>query len=173
MTQKKTHKMKGGPKSSSTSVLNSTLLKRMTDDFASDSHNQLMQNAVTSVSVKKLAARREVFEGADHSFSVRLDDWAATNQKSSGRCWMFAGLNMVRPYAMSKMKLKDFEYSQNYTLYWDKLERANYFLNAIISTADRDADDRTVNHLLGDPISDGGQWNMLVNVIDKYGLAWV
>lgn len=152
-------------------VLNPKLIKCMSDDFFSDPHNQLMQNAVTAVSVNQLAARREVFESADHSFSVKLDDWTATNQKSSGRCWIFAGLNMVRKYSMEKMNLKNFEFSQNYTLYWDKLERANYFLNAIITTADRDVDDRTVNHLLKDPINDGGQWNMLVNIIDKYGLV--
>lgn len=168
----KTHSTRKKPSRQSLSGgVDSALLKRMADDFSSTPHNQLMQNAVTAVSVKQLAMRREVFEGADHSFSVKLDNWSATNQKSSGRCWMFAGLNMIRPYAMNKMKVKNFEFSQNFILYWDKLERANYFLNAMIQTADRDMDDRTVHHLLSKPIDDGGQWNMLVNVINKYGLV--
>ncbi len=72
---------------------------------------------------------------------------------------------------MKKMKLKDFEFSQNYTLFWDKLERANYFLEAIIETADRPVDDRTVAFLLDRPLDDGGQWNMFVNIVRKHGLV--
>ena len=72
---------------------------------------------------------------------------------------------------MKKMNLKEFEFSQNHTLFYDKLERANYFLEAIIETADRPVDDRTVAFLLDRPLDDGGQWNMFVNVIRKHGLV--
>ncbi|HET9015809.1 MAG TPA: C1 family peptidase, partial [Thermomicrobiaceae bacterium] len=104
-------------------------------------------------------------------FSTFLDDWAVTNQKQSGRCWMFAGLNLLRVAAMKKMQTKEFEFSQNYTMFWDKLERTNYFFEAIIETADRDVDDRLVAFLLEGPLGDGGQWNMFVNLVRKHGLV--
>jgi bleomycin hydrolase len=131
----------------------------------------VVQNAVTQTSVEDIALNRDIVTSSDHSFSTTLDDWSVTHQKKSGRCWMFAGLNLFRPGAMAKMHLKQFEFSQNYLLFWDKLEKANYFLEAILDTADRPADDRTVHWLLGNLLSDGGQWNMFVNLIHKYGVV--
>ena len=84
---------------------------------------------------------------------------------------MFAGLNLLRVGAMNKIGLKEFEFSQNYTMFWDKLERANYFFEAIIETADRDVDDRTVAFLLESAAGDGGQWNMFVTLVNKHGLV--
>ena len=139
--------------------------------FAQHSTAQLMQNAVTQNGVDNVALNRQIITSTDHSFSHVLDDWGVTNQKRSGRCWMFAGLNVFRPAAMKAMNLKNFEFSQNFTLFWDKLERANFFLEAIIDTADRDVDDRTVAWLLEHPLDDGGQWNMFVNVVKKHGLV--
>ena len=140
-------------------------------EFAANPANRLAQNAVTRVSIDDVALNHAIVTGIDHTFSHHLDDWAVTNQKKSGRCWMFAGLNLFRVGAMQRMGLKHFEFSQNYTLFWDKLERANYFLEAIIETADRDVDDRTVAYLLSRPIDDGGQWNMFVNLVRKHGLV--
>ena len=131
---------------------------------------RVAQNAVTQVPVEDVALNRDIVFGTDHSFSHVLDDWSATNQKQSGRCWMFAGLNLMRVGAMQKMGLKGFEFSQNYVMFCDKIERANYFLEAIIETADRDVDDRTVAYVLTRPTSDGGQWNMFVNLVRKHGL---
>jgi bleomycin hydrolase len=130
-----------------------------------------MQNAVTQTPVNTIALDRQVVTSIDHSVSNLLDDWKVTNQKKSGRCWLFAGLNLLRTGAAGKLGVKDFEFSQNYVLFWDKFERANFFLEAIIDTADRDADDRTVAHLLSDPIGDGGQWNMFIAVVRKHGLV--
>ena len=84
----------------------------------------------------------------DHSFSNTLDTWKATNQKSSGRCWLFAGCNLLRVDSMKQLNVKNFEFSQNYAMFWDKLEKANFFLEAMIETADRSPDDRTVAFLL-------------------------
>ncbi len=130
-----------------------------------------MQNAVTRTSLDEVALDRRVLTATDHTFSHVLDDWSVTSQKKSGRCWMFAGLNLLRVGAMKKMNLKEYEFSQNYTFFWDKLERANYFLHQIMLTADRPLDDRTVAYLLDHPLDDGGQWNMFVNVVKKYGLC--
>ncbi len=138
--------------------------------FRANPAYRVVQNAVTHTSVDDIALNRDIVTAIDHSFSTTLDDWSVTHQKRSGRCWMFAGLNLCRPGAMAKMNLKAFEFSQNYLLFWDKLEKANYFLEAILETADRAADERTVHWLLGNLLSDGGQWNMFVNLIRKYGV---
>ena len=140
-------------------------------EFASNPQYRVMQNAVTQTPVNTIALDRQVVTSLDHSVSNLLDDWKVTNQKKSGRCWLFAGLNLLRVGAAGKLGVKDFEFSQNYTLFWDKFERANFFLEAMIDTAGRDADDRTVAHLLSDPISDGGQWNMFIALVRKHGLV--
>jgi len=157
--------------SSADGELTPDLLARLASDFAGNPSYRLAQNAVTQTTVGDIALNRSVVTSTDHTFSHLLDDWAVTNQKKSGRCWMFAGLNLLRVGAMKKMNLKDFEFSQNYTLFWDKLERANYFLEAIIATADRPVDDRVVAWLLDHSLEDGGQWNMFVNVVAKHGLV--
>jgi len=140
-------------------------------DFDAQRQNKLMQNAVTKVDVKEIALDRSMVTSMDHTFSHTLDRWQATDQKQSGRCWMFAGLNVMRVDAMKSLMLDDFELSQNYIMFWDKLEKSNYFLEAIIETADRPVDDRTVHFLLRSLVSDGGQWNMFANLVAKHGLV--
>ena len=140
-------------------------------EFDSNPRWSLNQNAITQVGVDDVALNRGVVSSTDYTFSTLLDDWKVTNQKQSGRCWMFAALNLFRASAMKAMNLKQFEFSQNYTLFWDKFERANWFLESIIETGDRDIDDRTVAFLLDRPLDDGGQWNMFVNLVRKHGLV--
>jgi bleomycin hydrolase len=152
-------------------ALSSGDLELLRKDFTTNPTYRLAQNAVTRVTVDDVAINREIVNYSDHTMSHLLDDWKVTNQERSGRCWMFAGLNLLRVGAMKKMGLKDFEFSQNYTMFWDKLERANYFLEAMIATADRDADDRTVAYLLESVAGDGGQWNMFVALVKKHGLV--
>jgi len=146
-------------------------LEQLRKDFAANPAYRLVQNAVTRVSVDDVAINREIIGGIDHSMSTTLDDWKVTNQEKSGRCWLFAGLNLLRAGVMRKTGLKDFEFSQNYAMFWDKLERANYFLEAVIETADRDLDDRTVAFLLQTVAGDGGQWNMFAALVAKHGLV--
>ena len=146
-------------------------LELLRKDFSASPTYRLAQNAVTRVSVDDVAINREIINSTDHSLSVLLDDWKVTNQQRSGRCWLFAGLNLLRVGAMKKMGLKDFEFSQNYAMFWDKVERANYFLEAVVETADRDIDDRTVAFVLDSAAEDGGQWNMFVAIVRKHGLV--
>ena len=143
--------------------LQSKHLELMQEAFYSKPHNRQMQNAVTVTTIDKLALNRAVVTGIDDSFSCKLDDWAVTNQNKSGRCWIFAGTNLLRVGAMKKMNLKEFEFSQSYIFFWDKIERANYFLESIIDTANRPDGDRTVDFLLANVANDGGQWNMSVS----------
>ena len=153
------------------SALSAEHIASFQHSFRTNPTYRMAQNAVTQTSVDDIALNRDIVTSVDHSFSTTLDDWSVTHQKKSGRCWMFAGLNLFRPGAMARMNLKSFEFSQNYLLFWDKLEKANYFLEAILETADRPADERTVHWLLGNLLSDGGQWNMFVNLIHKYGVV--
>ncbi|MHC5114111.1 MAG: C1 family peptidase [Planctomycetota bacterium] len=157
--------------STTAAALGPEFLAEVQQDFDQRPACRLAQNAVAQTTVTDVALNRSIVTGIDHTFSHKLDDWEVTNQKKSGRCWMFALLNLLRVGAMKKMNLKKFEFSQNYTLFWDKFERANYFLEAIIDTADRPVDDRTVAFLLDFPLEDGGQWNMGVSVVRKHGLV--
>ena len=108
----------------------------------------------------------------DHSFShVVTGEMPTTNQKSSGRCWGFAGLNLFRIYLGRKYNLRDFQFSQSYFMFWDKLEKSNYFLESIIKTTNEDWNSRLIMHLLANPVQDGGQWDMWVNLVEKYGVV--
>jgi bleomycin hydrolase len=151
--------------------LSTTQIDALSKEFAADPTYRLMQNAVTKASIDDVALDREVVTGIDHSVSHLLDDWQVTNQKRSGRCWLFAGLNLLRVGAADRMGLKEFEFSQNHVMFWDRLEKANHWLESIIDTADRAVDDRTVAHLLANPAEDGGQWNMFVALVSKHGLV--
>ncbi|AIS63495.1 aminopeptidase C [Listeria ivanovii] len=116
------------------------------------------ENPVTKVKVQPI-------------FSHEVTTDKVSNQQQSGRCWMFAALNTFRHKLNGTLGLKDFELSQNYTNFWDKLEKANYFLENIIETALEDEDSRLVSWLLDTPEQDGGQWDMLVSIIEKYGVV--
>ena len=155
----------------STGLLGAGDLEVLRKDFAASPAYRLAQNAVTRVTVDDVAISREIINGTGHSWSVLLDDWKVTNQERSGRCWLFAGLNLLRVGAMHKMGLKEFEFSQNYAMFWDKIERANYFLEAVIETADRELGDRTIAFLLQSAAEDGGQWNMFAALVGKHGLV--
>ena len=146
-------------------------IDKMRKEFESDSSARVAQNAVTSNNLSSVTLRRDLVQEIDFTFSTKLDEWKATNQKSSGRCWLFATLNLFRPGTMKMMNVKEFEFSQAHIHFWDKFERSNHFLEAIIETSGRPVDDRTIHFLLSDPIGDGGQWNMAMNLIRKHGLV--
>ena len=113
----------------------------------------------------------EYFRKIDHTFSdVISGEMRVTDQKASGRCWGFAGLNLFRIYLGRKHNLKEFEFSQSYFMFWDKLEKTNYFLENMIKTTNKPSNSRLIMHLLDNPIQDGGQWDMWVNLIKKYGV---
>ncbi len=104
-------------------------------------------------------------------FSNEIKTLPVANQKASGRCWIYAGLNVIREVIANQYGIKDFELSQNYTAFYDKLEKINYFIEAIDDFLDADQDDRTLQHLLKTGIQDGGQWDMFVSLIEKYGIV--
>jgi len=141
------------------------------ETFDADPSKRMAQNVVTQHDVNDMALDHSIVTDSPHSFSIVLDDWGVTNQARSGRCWMFAGLNLCRVDTRNVLNVKEFEFSQNYLMFWDKLERANFILEAIIETADRPSDDRTVDFLLRNPLSDGGQWDMFTALVAKHGVV--
>ncbi len=155
--------------------MDKTISWRDTNGFAStfegEPRNRLAMNAITKNGVGSVALNRDVVSRVDHTYSHLVDTPKATNQKRSGRCWIFAGLNMLRLAALEALNVKEFELSQSYLMFWDKLEKANHFLESIIETCEEPLDGRLVMWLLADPIADGGQWDMLVNLIEKYGVV--
>ena len=139
--------------------------------FTSKTSHKVAMNAVTSCGVN--AAAKNVFAVRNHpnSFSVEVDAGKVCNQKQSGRCWMFASYNVMRLEVMKKLNLEEFELSQNYPLFWDKLEKSNYFLENMIETIDEPVSGRVVSYLLRDPLGDGGQWDMFRSLTAKYGVV--
>ncbi|HUU03152.1 MAG TPA: C1 family peptidase [Myxococcota bacterium] len=133
------------------------------------------KNAIDALSqneVKDLVIDTEAKKGVVNFFSNKMDAKGITNQNKSGRCWMFATLNTLRPALMKRLRLEKFEFSYNYLFFWDKLEKSNLFLEKMIELADHSiVDDRELEWWLRTPAGDGGQWNMAVDLIEKYGLV--
>lgn len=146
-------------------------LAALADGFAAKPELKRMQNAVVRVGIAEVALDNEVVTTLSHSVSNRLDDWKVTNQKNSGRCWLFAALNLLRSGARSRLGVKEFEFSQNHAMYYDKLERANFFFESILQTADEAEDGRLVSFLLANALDDGGQWDMIVSLFTKHGVV--
>lgn len=136
-----------------------------------DACARIARNAVTSSGVRAAARDAEVAALATTTFDIQLEQGEITDQKRSGRCWMFASLNTMRYRIMKKLGIKTFELSQAYPLFWDKYERANWFFENIIATAEEELTSREVAYLLADPLCDGGQWDMFRSLVKKYGVV--
>jgi bleomycin hydrolase len=153
------------------SPVSAAQIKTMKESFERDSSSRPAMNAVSSTAVSRAALNRDVVSRIDRSFSIHLSENAATSQMSSGRCWLFAALNTLRCTTIKKLNLENsFELSQNWMMFWDKFEKANFFLEAILDTADEPEGSRIIDHLMQGPIQDGGQWHMFVSLVDKYGV---
>jgi len=147
-------------------------LSEIRNSFKADASTQAIQNAITnSKSIREIALNRNKVGATDHFFKYRVAVKGITNQKSSGRCWMFTSMNTIRPNVIKDLNLSSFDFSHNYNYFWDIFEKSNLFLENIIATADKDMDDREVVRYLGSPVDDGGVWNSFFNVAKKYGVV--
>ncbi|CAN8100782.1 unnamed protein product [Discula destructiva] len=138
-----------------------------------DPKNRLALSALSAANPRDVLTSRDAKIADQHIYNIKIPFEGApiTNQRSSGRCWLFAATNVFRVALMQKYNLESFELSQAWLFFWDKLEKANYFLEQIIDTADQDLDSRLVQTLVQAPLSDGGQWDMVFNLVSKYGLV--
>lgn len=139
--------------------------------FEKNSKQIALQRSVVKNGIRASAENMQTHVKNTPVFSIDLATGKVANQKQSGRCWMFAALNTFRHKLLTTFQLKDFELSQNYTFFWDKYEKANYFYENILNTAEQSVTSREVAFLLQTPQQDGGQWDMIVSLFQKYGVV--
>jgi bleomycin hydrolase len=147
------------------------MLARISKVYTATPAQKAVKNALSSTSMATLATNSENLAMIDTHFSHCVYTQGVTDQKSSGRCWLFTGLNVLRAKMIAKHNLAGFEFSQNYNFFYDQLEKSNLFLQAIIDTRDLPLSDRKVDWLLRNPLSDGGQFTGVSNLIMKYGVV--
>lgn len=147
-------------------------LERIQSSFVKDAPTRALQNILTQQSnLKSLALNHEVDGTVDHFFKYRVNVKGITDQQSSGRCWMFTSMNVLRPSVMEKLDLASFDFSHNYNYFWDIFEKSNLFLENALATADRPMTDRDVEFFFKAPVNDGGVWNLFYNIAEKYGVV--
>jgi bleomycin hydrolase len=147
------------------------MLSRISQGWKGDAADKALRNAAGQVPLNTLAVNAENAAMIDTEFSDRVKTRGITDQKQSGRCWLFTGLNVLRATAIQKHDLGDFQFSQNYSFFWDQLEKANLFLQAVIDTRTQPIDSREVEWLFEHPIGDGGTFTGVANLVTKYGLV--
>ena len=133
--------------------------------------DRALRNAISQSDISTLARNAENAGAVDQTFSDRVNSKGVTNQRSSGRCWLFTGLNVLRARMMERHNLPKLELSQNYNFFYDQLEKANLFLQTIIDTSNKPMDDKTVEWLFKNPLSDGGQYTGFSENVMKYGVV--
>lgn len=146
------------------------LQKDLKEYQKSDKHT-VLRHALVNNSLSSVATNQDQIKEYDFNFSINIKTLPATNQKASGRCWIFAATNFLREIIAKKCEMSNFELSQSYIAFYDRLEKVNYTLEAIIELLDKDYDDRTLSFILMNGIGDGGQWDMFVSIVNKYGLC--
>jgi len=150
--------------------ITSDLLENWSTDYQNCRERQIATLALAKTNLNDVAFVSGGAFAMRQKFSVEIPTLEVTNQQASGRCWLFAAANVLRERIANEKNLEKFELSQSYLAFWDKFERANYFFESILETADLPADDRVVAHILTTGVHDGGQWDMFVNIIEKYGI---
>lgn len=146
-------------------------LTQWTEQWKADPMRQLAANALSATDLRQAAFSQSAANAMHQRFSLELETLPVANQQASGRCWLFAATNVLREAIAKACNLDHFELSQSWLAFWDKFERANYFLERIIETAHLPADDRTVQFILMTGVHDGGQWTMFTNIVEKYGIV--
>jgi bleomycin hydrolase len=152
--------------------ISSEMMQQIKKSYGGTASDKAMRNIMVNQSPAKLAMNYENATKFDSHFSNRVVSKAVTDQKSSGRCWMFTGMNVMRNKAIRQHDLPaDFQFSQAYTFFYDQLEKSNLFLQAIIDTYKKPMTDQEVEWLFKNPIGDGGQFTGIANLVEKYGLV--
>ena len=151
--------------------ISNDMLAAWSDNYARRPERQVAELALGKTDLRDAAYRVKGSFAMAQKFSVNIETLPVTDQQSSGRCWLFSATNVLRERIAKRLNLENFELSQSYMAFWDKFERANYFLESILDTADLPTDDRTVQFILTTGVHDGGQWAMFANIVDKYGVV--
>ncbi|HKL61557.1 MAG TPA: C1 family peptidase [Acholeplasma sp.] len=152
-------------------ALKTAQINEMFERYNEKPVQKVVRRALVKNSIADITSINERETDVQFKFSNDIETLPVTNQKSSGRCWLFAGLNVIRELVSNKLELKEFEFSQNYQAFFDKFEKINFFLESMDDFLVCDNDDRTLKHLLQSGIQDGGQWDMFVSLVEKYGVV--
>lgn len=147
------------------------MLKNIQRSYQNTAADKALRNAMGGTSIKQLALNQENQQAVNTDFSIKVESKGITDQQSSGRCWLFTGLNVMRAKAIAKYDLPGLEFSQVYCFFWDQLEKSNLFLQGVIETAGKPMSDQTVEWLFKHPLSDGGTFTGVADIVTKYGLV--
>ena len=151
--------------------ISDSMMQQIKQSYANTPTDKAIRNAIGNNDIRKLALNQDNLKGMDTHFSIKVSSKGITDQKSSGRCWLFTGLNVMRAKAIGKYGFQSFEFSEIYPFFWDQLEKANLFLQGIIDTRDKPLNNKTVEWLFQHPLSDGGTFTGVADIVGKYGLV--
>ncbi len=151
--------------------INPDMLEQIKQSYQGTPSDKALRNAIGSNDIRKLTLNQENLQEMDTHFSIRVNSKGITNQKSSGRCWLFTGLNVLRAKTLATYGFPSFEFSQIYPFFWDQLEKSNLFLQGVIDTAESPMNDKTVEWLFQHALSDGGTFTGVADLATKYGLV--
>lgn len=148
-----------------------TLADLWASNAASATTDRALRNALAANGINTLALAAVNPASTDTYFSDKVESKGITDQQQSGRCWLFSGLNVMRAKAIARFGLGSFQFSQNYCFFYDQLEKSNLFLQTVIDNAQLPMEDKLVEWLFKNPLSDGGQFTGVQDIISKYGLV--
>ena len=152
-------------------ALDRDFAEKILAEYKKDPRNNVVRRSISRTPIVNTVYDPSATAGTTMAFSNEIETMSVVNQKNSGRCWIFAALNILRESIAKKLGISaKFELSQNYISLFDKIEKANFALESVISLAQYSPNERVFQFILSDPISDGGQWDMFVNLVNKYGL---
>lgn len=151
--------------------IDAQMLKELTESYKPTAAEEALRNILLGNNVNSMALNQENQNEMDTYFSNSVDSKGISDQESSGRCWLFTGMNVMRAKMIAEHNLGAFEFSQVYSFFFDQLEKANLFLQGVIDTRKKPFDDRTVDWLFRNPLSDGGTFTGVADIITKYGLV--
>ncbi|MFA6842967.1 MAG: C1 family peptidase [Bacilli bacterium] len=146
-------------------------IEQLNKEYKSDVQANVMSNVLSKTAITESIHVRDREASTQSQFEIDIKTLPAAHQHATGRCWIFAATNVLREIIANKLNLEQFELSQNYLAFYDKYEKTNYLLESIIALVDKDYDDRTLSHILTIGVQDGGQWDMFVNLVEKYGVV--
>ena len=149
--------------------INQKELKDFKTNYEKDTKNKVVKNALTKNPISEIVYDAKNEKDVINDFSIEVKTLPVCNQKQSGRCWIFAACNFLREKIAHELNVNNFELSQNYIAFFDKLEKANYLLASIVDLIASEPDERVLMHVLVNGVGDGGQWDMFVNLVKKYG----
>lgn len=146
-------------------------IEKLNENYKKDKINDVVRHALNKNSISSVVYDAKNEPNTNFDFSLEVKTLPACNQKASGRCWIFAACNALREEIAKELNLENFELSQNYIAFFDKLEKTNYMLSSIADLIKNEPDERVLMHVLTNGVSDGGQWDMFVNLVTKYGVV--